>query len=104
MVVIATIYAFKPLVSIHKCELVHLCHSYFLSFKGQCFSDINKDFLHFPNHCSILWGEPDSLNRCDSGGAGREGRVLASHQGVSCPKYEMLHLNYVLTGPQPQPI
>lgn len=80
-------------------ELVYLWKSHFHSFKKPCFFDIYRAFIHFPNYHSILFGELYSLNRCDPS---RKGKVPASCPGVSCPKYELLHLNHVLA-PPPNP-
>lgn len=77
--------------------LVYLWNSHFCSFKEPCFFDIYKNFFHFPNYHSILFGELYSLNRCDPS---KKGKVPASRPGVSRPKYELLHLNHVLAPPQ----
>lgn len=78
-------------------ELVYLWNPHFRFFKEPCFFDIYKDFFHFPNYHSILFGELYSLNRCDPS---KKGKVPASRPGVSRTKYELLHLNHVLAPPQ----
>lgn len=95
MMVIITIYPFMSLVSIYKYELVYLWNPHLLCLKGPCFFDIHKDIFYFPNYHSILFGELDSLNRCHPSVVGEKGKAPASHLSVSCPKYELLHLNYV---------
>lgn len=97
MVIIITMYAFISLVSSHKWSwYISETHT-FVPLKSHGFFDIYKDFFHFPNYHSILFGKLYSLNRCDPS---KKGKVPASRPGVSCPKYELLHLNHVLVPPQ----